>query len=142
MTTGLHIASTWNKLTVVWKWVVTTAGSVTALIVTYFTVVGFINAMDTLVLSEVEAAQNQVAQIKIWDQYGAALDNERRQREIGDTILELQRIDFQVSYLTRLTDQTIDNVLQLEVLREIRVVLRARLRKLRCVDSGTPLEEC
>ena len=142
MANGLHIASTWNKLTSVWKWIVTTAGSVTALIVTYFTVVGFINAMDTLVLSEVEAAQNQEAQIKVWDQYADDLNNERRQREIGDTILELQRIDFQVSYLTRLTDQTIDNVLQLEVLREVRVVLRARLRKLRCVDSGTPLEEC
>lgn len=142
MTNNHHIRNSWSKLTKVWKWVVTTAGSVTALIVTYFTVVGFISAMDTLVLSEAEAAANQIAQIKVWDQYAEDLDNERRQREIGDTVLELQRIDFQISYLTRLMDQTVDNVLQLEVLREIRITLRSRLSRLRCADSGTPLEEC
>ena len=100
------------------------------------------NAVDTWVVTEAEAAETQQAQLEILKEYGEDLANERRQREISDTGLELQRIDFQVQYLINLSVRNPDQQLQLDTIREMQTILRKRIRYLRCLDDGRPAEEC
>ena len=103
---------------------------------------GMWNAVDTWVVTEAEAAETQEAQLQVLKEYGEDLAAERRQREINDTVLELQRIDFQVQYLNNLSARNPDQQLQLDTIKEMQTILRKRIRYLRCLDDERPVEEC
>ena len=100
------------------------------------------NLIDSLVLTESEAAEANKSLILILDQYKLDLESERRQREIGDTVLELQRIAFQLTYLNNLSVRNPDQQLQLDTIRMVQGVLRVRVRFLRCLDDERSVEEC
>ena len=136
------VSTTWADLTRVWRWVVGVSGGTASLIAAYFAVTGFIVAMDAQVVTEAEAAEQAKAQLLVLDQYALDLAAERRQREINDTVLELQRIEFQISYLNNLGARTPDQQLQLETIRMFQGRLRDRIRYLRCLDDGRSTDEC
>lgn len=132
----------WGGLSKTWKWLTSVSGGAASIIAAYFALVGMWNAVDSWVVTEAEAAETQQAQLEILKEYGEDLANERRQREINDTVLELQRINFQISYLINLSSRNPDQQLQLETIREMQVGLRKRIRYLRCLDDGRPPDEC
>lgn len=132
----------WVSLSATWKWLTSVATGAASIIAAYFAIAGMWNAVDSWVVTEAEAAEAAQAQIAILEEYKEDLAAERRQREINDTVLELQRIDFQITYLNNLSVRNPDQELQLETIRETRTRLRIRIRYLRCLDDGRPPDEC
>lgn len=132
----------WGGLSATWKWLTSVSTGAAAIVAAYFALAGMWNAVDAWVVTEAEAAETQEAQLEILKEYGEDLANERRQREINDTVLELQRITFQITYLNNLENQNPDQKLQLETIREMQTILRVRIRYLRCLDDGRPPDEC
>jgi hypothetical protein len=132
----------WGGLSQTWKWLTSVSTGAAAIVAAYFAMAGMWNAVDEWVVTEAEAAETQEAQLEILKEYGEDLANERRQREINDTVLELQRIDFQVQYLINLSARNPDQQLQLDTIREMQTILRKRIRYLRCLDDGRPPDEC
>ena len=132
----------WGGLSQTWKWLTSVSTGAAAIIAAYFAMAGMWNAVDTWVVTEAEAAETQEAQLQVLKEYGEDLAAERRQREINDTVLELQRIDFQVQYLNNLSARNPDQQLQLDTIKEMQTILRKRIRYLRCLDDERPVEEC
>ena len=136
------VSQHWGGLSGTWKWLTSVSTGAAAIIAAYFAMAGMWEAVDSWVVTEAEASETQQAQIAVLKEYGEDLAAERRQREINDTVLELQRIEFQVTYLLNLSARNPDQQLQLETIREMQTILRVRVRYLRCLDDGRPPEEC
>jgi len=136
------VAQHWGGLSATWKWLTSVSTGAAAIIAAYFAIAGMWEAVDEWVVTEAEASETQQAQIAVLNEYGEDLAAERRQREINDTVLELQRIEFQITYLNNLENQNPDQKLQLETIREMQAILRKRIRYLRCLDDDRPPEEC
>jgi len=136
------VAQHWGGLSATWKWLTSVSTGAAAIIAAYFAIAGMWEAVDEWVVTEAEASETQQAQIAVLNEYGEDLAAERRQRGINDTVLELQRIEFQITYLNNLENQNPDQKLQLETIREMQAILRKRIRYLRCLDDDRPPEEC
>ncbi len=137
-TVGQH----WGGLSATWKWLTSVSTGAAAIIAAYFALAGMWDAVDTWVVTEAEASETQEAQLQVLKEYGEDLADERRHREIADAELDESRLNLQIRYLNNLSQRNADQELELEVLIEYRSDLRKRLRYLRCVESGKPVEEC
>jgi hypothetical protein len=136
------IRETWDKLGKVGQWATGVASGVATLIAAYFAVAGFTETMDGWVVTEAEASEQLQQQLEIFEEYRQTLENERTNREIADLQIDIERINLQIRYLNNLDDRDEDDDLELETLREWRDEMRKRLRYLRCIESGRPVDEC
>jgi hypothetical protein len=132
----------WSSLGKVGQWVTGIASSVATLIAAYFAVAGFTETMDGWVVTEAEAAEQLQQQLEVFEEYRKGLEDERTNREIADLQIDIERINLQIRYLNNIEDPDADEELELETLREWRDEMRKRLRYLRCVESGRPVDEC
>lgn len=136
------IRDTWDKIGAVGQWATGIASGVATLIAAYFAVTGFLDAADGWVVTEAEAAEQLQQQLEVFEEYRKGLEDERTNREIADLQIDIERINLQIRYLNNIEDPDADEELELETLREWRDEMRKRLRYLRCVESGRPVDEC
>jgi len=132
----------WGSLSETWKWLTSVSTGAAAIIAAYFAIAGMWEAVDEWVVTEAEASETQEAQLQVLKEYGEDLVDERRHREIADAEIDLSRLNLQIRYLNNLSERNADQDLELEVLIEYRADLQKRLRYLRCIESGNPVEEC
>lgn len=136
------IREMWEKLGKVGQWATGVASGVATLIAAYFAVTGFLEAMDGWVVTEAEAAEQLEKQLEVFEEYRQGLADERTNREIADLQIDIERISLQIRYLNNIEDRTADEELELDTLQEWRAEMRKRLRYLRCIESGRPVDEC
>lgn len=136
------IRQAWDKLGKLGQWATGIASGVATLVAAYFAVSGFVDHMDTWIVTEAEAAEQLQQQLKVLEEYRQDLAYTRTQHQIDSIRIDLDRVNLQIRYLNNIEDRDADEELELQTLIEYRADLQKQLKTLRCIAAGNDPDEC